>query len=285
MPPGRPRKEWQPKLKLQARAVRRVVGYCRVSTAEQSDSGYGLEAQRQAIVDYCRAAGYELVDLFEDAGLSGTLDAAQRPGLAAVLAAVDAGDIDGVVVKALDRIGRRPAVATAFFEALDAAGVAFLSITEPFLSSDLLRGLFAGIASDERRRILERTSSGRTTKAAQGGYAGGRVPYGYTLQGSRKEARWVIDPAYSAIVRRIFAARVAGRTYQQIADALNADTIPSPGGSTWGPSTVYTITSNPSYTGVRRWREGVEILREGAHPAIIDRATFRQVQSASEAAA
>ncbi len=281
---ARPRKPWQPKLPFAQRIVRRVVGYYRVSTAEQSDSGYGLDAQRDAIRDYCRAAGYELVGSFEDAGLSGTLDAAQRPGLAAVLAAVASGEVDGVVTKALDRIGRRPAVATAFFEALDAAGVAFLSITEPFLSSDLLRGLFAGIASDERRRILERTSSGRTTKAAQGGYAGGRVPYGYTLEGSRKEARWEVDPARAPIVRRIFEARLAGRTYQQIADALNADGIAGPAGSTWYPRAAHKIATNPAYTGARRWREGREIVTEGAHAPIVDAALFRRLQPTEQVA-
>lgn len=280
---ARPRKPWQPKRIAAQRAVRRVAGYCRVSTAEQADA-YGLDAQRDAIRDYCRAAGYELVGRFEDAGLSGTLDAAQRPGLAAVLAAVDAGEVDGVVTKALDRIGRRPAVATAFFEALDAAGVAFLSITEPFLSSDLLRGLFAGIASDERRRILERTSSGRTTKAAQGGYAGGRVPYGYRLEGSRKDARWVLDPERAPIVRRIFDARLAGCTYQQIADALNADGIPGPAGSTWWPRAACVIVANPAYAGTRRWREGTEIVTEGAHAPIVDAAVFRRLQPTEQAA-
>ncbi|HEY8745436.1 MAG TPA: recombinase family protein [Chloroflexota bacterium] len=281
---ARPRKPWMPKPTAVQRTVRRVMGYVRVSTAEQSDTGYGLDAQRDAIRAYCSAAGYELLSITEDAGLSGTLDAAQRPGLAAVLAAVDAGDVDGVVVKALDRIGRRPAVATAFFEALDAAGVAFLSITEPFLSSDLLRGLFAGIASDERRRILDRTSSGRTTKAAQGGYAGGRVPYGYALEGSRKDARWVIDPAHATIVQRIYTERAAGHTYQQIADALNADGIPSPAGSVWQPRAVYVIVGNPAYTGTRRWREGTEIVTEGAHAPIIDAAVFHRLQPAGQAA-
>jgi site-specific DNA recombinase len=280
---ARPREPWMPKPTPTQRTVRRVVGYCRVSTAEQSDSGYGLAAQADAIRDYCRAAGYELVDLFEDAGLSGTLDAAQRPGLAAVLAAVAGGEVDGVAVKALDRIGRRPAVATAFFEALDAAGVAFLSITEPFLSSDLLRGLFAGIASDERRRILERTSSGRTTKAAHGGYAGGRVPYGYALEGNRKEARWEVDPGRAPVVRRIFDARLAGRTYQQIADALNADGIPGPAGGIWYPRAAHKIASNPAYTGARRWREGTEIVTEGAHAPIIDAAVFHRLQPTERA--
>jgi site-specific DNA recombinase len=121
----------------------------------------------------------------------------------------------------------------AVYDALDAAGVGFLSMTEPGPSSTLLRAIFAGIAEEERARIRERTSGGRKVKAESGGYAGGRVPYGYRLAGTRKTARWDVDLDAAAIVRRIFACREAGATYAAIADELNADALPSPRRVTW----------------------------------------------------
>lgn len=282
---ARPRKPWSPKPQATTRQVQRVIGYVRVSTGDQASEGYGLDSQRDAIIRYCDVASYELVGILGDEGLSGTLGPDDRPGLAGVLELVKAGAVDGVVTKALDRIGRRPAVATAVFDALDAAGVAFLSITEPYLSSDLLRGLFAGIASDERRRILERTSSGRQAKAERGGYAGGRVPYGYRLVGARKDARWEIVAEQAEVVRRIFAARLAGHTYQRITVDLTADGRPAPqGGSTWSTAAVYGIVTNPAYTGHRRWREVREIIATSEQEAIISEATFRDCQPAKQEA-
>lgn len=271
----RPRKPWQPKPSPISRPVRRVAGYVRVSTGDQAAEGFGLDAQRDAIAAYCHAAGYELAEIAGDEGVSGTLGPEARPGLARLLAVAESGDIDAVVVKALDRIGRRPAVAAAVFDTLDAASVRFLSITEPELSSDLLRGLFAGIASDERRRILERTAAGRVAKASRGGYAGGRVPYGYRLEGTRREARWRVEPTEAATVRRVFARRAAGATFAAIAGELTAAGAPPPGhGVRWSTATVYGIAHNPAYAGLRRWREGREIVAPGAWEAIVDEATF-----------
>jgi site-specific DNA recombinase len=272
---GRPRKTWMPKTTATTRHIKRVVGYVRVSTSEQAATGYGLDAQRVAIADYCRAAGYELVAVHADEGLSGTLPPTERPALAELLDRVKSGLVDAVIVKASDRIGRRVTVAMAVYEALDAAGVAFITITEPGLSSALLRAIFARIAEEERARIRERTSGGRKVKAESGGYAGGKVPFGYRLEGARKTARWEVDDAAAAIVRRSFARRVAGATFAAIADELNAEGIASPQGTSWGARTVWTIANNPAYTGVRRWREGTEYLAEGEYAPIIDASTFR----------
>jgi site-specific DNA recombinase len=282
---ARPRKHWAPKAISTLRPIKRVVGYVRVSTGDQATEGFGLDAQRDAILKYTDAAGYELVGMLGDEGLSGTLGPDERPGLATVLEWVKSGAVDGVVVKALDRIGRRPAVATAVFDTLDEAGVTFLSITEPALSSDLLRGLFAGIASDERRRILERTSSGRQAKANRGGYAGGRVPYGYRLVGARRDARWEIVPDQAAVVRRIFELRLAKATYAAIATTLTTDGVPAPrGGTVWSTSAIFQIVNNLAYTGARRWRESHEIVAPGEHQPIVDQATFERCQLPNQAA-
>ena len=48
-----------------------AIGYIRVSSEEQADSGLGLEAQRQKIQPYCTLKGLELVEVYEDAGVSG----------------------------------------------------------------------------------------------------------------------------------------------------------------------------------------------------------------------
>src|SRR3954471_14904836 len=82
-----------------------VVGYIRVSTDEQAESGAGLAAQRAAIITECTRRGWTLIETFEDAGASGkALDG--RPQLAAALHAVETGQAATLVVAKLDRLSR-----------------------------------------------------------------------------------------------------------------------------------------------------------------------------------
>jgi DNA invertase Pin-like site-specific DNA recombinase len=75
----------------------RVVGYIRVSTDEQVESGAGLEAQRRAIIAAADSRGYELVRIYEDAGVSGkSLNG--RPGLLSALQSVESGETGALVV-------------------------------------------------------------------------------------------------------------------------------------------------------------------------------------------
>src|SRR4051794_7553353 len=85
-------------------AAMRVIGYVRVSTDEQARDGVSLAAQIEKVGAYARLYDLELVDIVTDAGASAkTLD---RPGFARVLAMLDAGEVDGVVVVKLDRLTR-----------------------------------------------------------------------------------------------------------------------------------------------------------------------------------
>src|SRR5580658_1176786 len=81
----------------------KMVAYVRVSTDDQADSGAGLAAQRGAVAAEARRRGWTLVALHEDALSGKSLD---RPGLAAALAAVEAGEAAGIVVAKLDRLSR-----------------------------------------------------------------------------------------------------------------------------------------------------------------------------------
>jgi site-specific DNA recombinase len=286
---GRPRKVWEPKVTTSTpRPVRRAIGYVRVSTGDQADNGYGLDAQRAAIRDHAQAQGWALIAIVEDQGISGTygLDdrtrdgAARRPGLAEAIARVEAGEAEALIVKALDRIGRAPSVCASVFDRLDHAGATFCSIAEPALSSDLLRGLYAGMASDERRRILDRTRDGRQAKLAAGGVVG-RVPYGYRLVGHRRSARVEVVEDQAAVVRAIYAARATGlMTLARIAADLNAAGTPGPTGGTWHARAVQRVLDNPAYRGALQWREGAlteaGAIREGVLPAILPVAPFRR---------
>ena len=85
---------------------KRVAGYLRVSTLEQSESGLGLQAQEEQIRAFATVCGFEVAGMFCDAGESGTKKPAARFGLSEALAKVRAGELAGIVVAKLDRLSR-----------------------------------------------------------------------------------------------------------------------------------------------------------------------------------
>src|SRR4051794_5584393 len=82
----------------------KVIGYARVSLAEQAANGYSLAAQEDAIRAACVQRGWELLEVVRDEGASGkSLD---RPGMTRALAMIASGDAQGLIVAKLDRLSR-----------------------------------------------------------------------------------------------------------------------------------------------------------------------------------
>lgn len=209
--------------KAQRAEVAKVVGYCRVSTAEQVDSGLGLEAQRRAIRLECERRGWELVAVEEDAGVSGKVTV--RPGLQRALDACQRGAADGLVVAKLDRLSRSVQHAAQLLAEAEHEGWALvaldLGVDLSTPSGEVMAHVLAAIAQFERRLIGQRTRDALAVRKAQGIRLG----------------RPQVLPAQ--VVERITRERQAGVTLQAIADRLNGEGIPTAhGGARWWPSTV-----------------------------------------------
>ncbi|MCJ2054008.1 recombinase family protein [Methylobacterium sp. J-070] len=229
----------------------RAVGYIRVSTEEQAQSGFGLDAQEDAIRKYADAVGLELIAVHADPGVSGTTRPADRPGFAKVLELAADERFSVLLVKRFDRLARSLALAVGTSGELDAQhGVSIRSISEGMdtgsAAGRLIFGVLSALAEQERDTITERTKGGRMQKAGQGGYSCGRIPYGYLSDG---KGGLLIDEEPAAVVRRIFAENGAGRTVRAIADGLNADGIPSPRGRRWSGGGVSYVLNNQTYFG------------------------------------
>ena len=201
----------------------KVLGYARVSTAEQGLSGAGLEAQCATIAAECERRGWQLVECVQDVGYSGKN--MKRPGLVGALEALRAGEADALVVAKLDRLSR----STLDFAGIMADsqrqgwGVVALDVnvdtTTP--SGEAMVNMLATFAQFERRVISQRTKDALAVKRAEGKVFGPkpRLPL--------------------AVATRIRHERSSGASLQSIADALNADGIPTAhGGEQWWPSTV-----------------------------------------------
>jgi site-specific DNA recombinase len=260
---------------VRAAVATKAAGYIRVSTDEQAAHGHGLEVQSRAIRAFAESQGYELLEIVSDPGVSGATRPADRPGFGRLLEMARVGAFSVLLTWKFDRLARNIVFAVTGVNDLAGAGVAIRSVTEPIdTATPMGRTIFAvlaGMAEQERQSITERTWSGRREKASKGGYACGRVAYGY-----RRDADGVlaIEPDEARVVRRIFKRRNAGATLQRITDELNADNVPSPGGSRWRIGAVGYVLDNPRYHGLAeylfKWN-GAEthVLTEGAHEAIV----------------
>jgi DNA invertase Pin-like site-specific DNA recombinase len=221
----------------------RVIGYLRVSTERQVKDGYGLADQERQVRAWCKANGHKLVRLVSDDAKSGTLDAAERPGLLDVLRAVRGREADAVVMRDLDRIARTLTVQEAVLAQLwKLGGRAFVVTSADEIPQDdpddpmrtAMRQMAGVFAQLERAMAIKRMRNGRATKAETGGYA-----YGSPAFGQRAEGKALVPhEAEQRAIARIAELHSAGKSLREIVAALNAEGISPKRGTTWYPATV-----------------------------------------------
>jgi site-specific DNA recombinase len=249
-----------------------ALGYIRVSTENQNGAdSFGLETQRDAIMKYCTSNGLELVDIYEDPAFSGSLPPLERPGLHLLLETLKAGNINHVIVTRLDRLARDTMLSLWLMKEIKKMGAELISIAEPGRWEDptqkLLLTMVAAFAEFEKSLISSRLSSGRKTKARNGGYAGGKAPIGYKAE--RGDKALILDDVKASTVRRVFELRDAKpeASLQKIADILNTESYSTKEGKPFHPMQVKRILDRRAfYEGIYRY-SGVEA--EGQHQAIL----------------
>jgi site-specific DNA recombinase len=254
----------------------KAAGYIRVSTAGQAEHGLRLEIQRDAITTYCRTHGLELVTIYEDAGVSGANGITGRRGWLLLAEALEGREFETVVVAKLDRLARDLMLQETMLANVQKQGGKLVSIQEPDLCSDdpsrtFFRQVAGAMSQYEKSIIVGRLKHGRNKKTKQGGYAGGWLPYGYAVDGQGREAVPMVDEAAAATVKRIFAEYAKGSSMKRLADAFNAEGVPTARGGRWAQATVQTILANDFYAGDQA--DG----RQG-HEAIITQRQFNACQ-------
>lgn len=199
-----------------------ALGYVRVSTAEQADSRLGLDAQREQLQREADARGWDL-EFVADEGF--TAKHTRRPGFQSALRRLAAGEAQVLVASKVDRVARSLLDFLQVVETSDRQGwhLAVLNMPEvdpsnPF--SKMARAIQAAFAEVERDLISLRTREALAQLKAQG------VELGHHVRHSDET------------LRRILEARAGGESFRAIADALNADGVPTSQGNRWHPSTV-----------------------------------------------
>jgi DNA invertase Pin-like site-specific DNA recombinase len=216
-------------------ATVRAFAYIRVSTGQQAVNGAGLEAQRQAVAAEIQRRGWQLAEVVEDAGQSGTVKPEDRPGLGRALTALDSGEADAIVALKIDRVSRSVLDFASLVQRADHHGWQLVTLDMPLDPADPIgratRNMLATFAQLERDFIAQRTREALAIRKEQG-YPNGRPGHVRTV------------PA--EIVERIRRERKAGCSWPTIADLLNADGIPTGQGGKWWPMTCKRIAEDSS---------------------------------------
>jgi site-specific DNA recombinase len=188
--------------------MKRAGIYARVSTDEQSDHGYSLPSQIQACQRFVEQRAMSLAGVYQD-DLSGTVPIAYRPQGKQLQEAIDKREIDTVVVYQVDRLSRDLIDLMIATRAWLRAGIEIYSLDVGQIKSefDIVLVIRGWQGSDERVKIVERTSRGRYQKAKQGKVVGsGMPPFGYTFS----DGHLFIDEVKAETVRQIFRWYVEG---------------------------------------------------------------------------
>lgn len=224
----------------------KAVGYQRVSTSGQGDSGLGLAAQLEAIEKTAAKLGLPLL-MFGDV-LSGSLALDQRPGLAEALNALRRGDV--LVVAKRDRIARDSFLAVLIEREVQKKGCRILSASGEGTDSDdpaatFTRRILDAVAELERALIAARTRAALQALKRQGLRAG-HLPYGHLLA---PDGRTLLpNESEQATLTTMRAIRSTGATLRATARALNDLGLPTRRGGQWCHQSVALLLGHESYT-------------------------------------
>ena len=258
---------------------RRCAVYTRKSSEEGLEQEFNsLDAQREACEAYIasqRSEGWVLVrDRYDDGGISGgTLE---RPGLQRLIADIEDGLVDVVVVYKIDRLSRSLADFARLVEVFDRNDVTFVSVTQSFNTTTsmgrLTLNILLSFAQFEREVTAERIRDKVAASRKKGMWMGGVPPWGYRVE----NRKLVIDDKRAEHVRWIFARFIEIGSGTELAREVEKRGLRTPKGNRIDKKFLYRMLNNRAYIG-----EAVHKGQSypGEHKAIIDRATWDRVHA------
>ena len=265
---------------------------CAIYTRKSTEHGLeldfnSLDAQREACEAYIKSQaslGWKVLPQpYNDPAFSGgNLD---RPALKKLLADIEAGKVDVVVVYKIDRLTRSLADFAKLVEAFDAKSISFVAVTQQFNTTTsmgrLTLNVLLSFAQFERELSSERVRDKIAASRAKGKWTGGSVPLGYDV----KDKKLIPNPKERETVNLIFKRYLELGNFEQLVEELDRSkiiskkraTIKRPNGGgvplTYGPLAY--LLKNRIYIGEMGHKDK---WFAGEHEPIIDHKLFDRVQ-------
>lgn len=244
--------------------MKKAALYIRVSTRRQDQEGYSIPLQKERLIAYCKAKGWVVAGIFIDPGHSGS--SLERPGIERLMAGVEGGKFDVVLVYKLDRLSRSQKDTLFLIEDVFMANnTDFVSMQESFDTSSIygraMVGVLSVFAQMERETITERTLLGRAGRAEEGlWHGGGTSPIGYDYI----DGELVVNKPEAEQVRMVYDLFASGVTVTEITRRMEGFTTKH--GDWSHTSTVGNVLDNPLYAGTIHFDGATGF---GKHKAIV----------------
>ena len=219
-----------------------AVGYVRVSTERQAEFGVSLEAQEAKVRAMATFQGAELLEVIVDGGESAK--SMNRPGLQRLLAMVNAGKVQGVIVAKLDRMTRSVKDLCGLLELFDRRKVALISVAESLdtgsAAGRLVITIMGAVSQWEREAIGERTRDALRHKRANGQRVG-NIEFGYRLAADGRHVEPA--PGEQAAIQALRELRANGLSLRATAAELTRRGYQTRRGTQWRQEHVRRVIS------------------------------------------
>ncbi len=270
----------------------RCAIYTRESTEEGLEQEFNsLDAQRESGEAYILSQKAEhwicVADRYDDGGFTGgNMD---RPALQRLLAAINAGKVDCVIVYKVDRLSRSLLDFARILEAFERHNVSFVSVTQAFNTTHsmgrLTLNILLSFAQFEREIISERTRDKIAATRRKGKWAGGRPVLGYDLVSMSGGSKLIANIGQAVRVRAIFDLYIEKQSLIQTVRELQlrgwttkrwtTRKGPECGGRPFDKTVLFRLLTNVVYLGKVRYKDEIHA---GEHEAIVDEAVWQRVQ-------
>lgn len=285
--------------------------YLRKSRADAEKERYGkyetLAVHEEQLTKLARMEHLRVAEVYRELVSGETIEA--RTEFKKVMERIADPDCEGVIVHAIDRLGRGDPVEYGWilssFRFTHTLIVTPGRTYDPDNAGDLQQlKLQMFVSNIELDHIRERLVGGSVASAERGNYLGSKPPYGYDKVPGKPAI--VTNDTEAPVVRRIFSMASSGSNKGEIARSLNSEGILTRHGKLWCSSRIGTILTNPIYKGYVRYgyrrqrvvgRDGMRFVRQtkvskdgeyvlvhGVHEPLVSEEVWQRAQRAFEAA-
>jgi DNA invertase Pin-like site-specific DNA recombinase len=256
-----------------------AVVYLRISQ-DRTGQAAGVTRQRDDCERRARERGWRVIAVESDNDTSAAKATRQRPGFAAVLAAVEAGQARVVLAWSLDRLQRNRRDEVRLYEACQRHGVTLSLVNGADLDFTTAAGRFVAdslgsVARLEIELKSDRQRAAQAQAARQGRRVGGRRPFGYEPDGT------TVREHEAAAIRDGYRQLLAGVSLGEIARGWNTAGLSTGQNNAWRRGAVRDVLLNPRNAGLRghgsvpeRGRRKIEVIGPANWPALINEATW-----------
>lgn len=255
--------------------------YVRVSTEEQRDFGYSIDAQLREIKDYCERRNLNIIDIYNDAGHSAK--DLNRPEMERMINDIKNGKINLVISMKVDRLTREGYDGQWFLRFCkdNECGLIFLQenydVTTP--EGEMGYGISLLFGQRERRLISQRTKTAMEEAIKQGKFPG-KTPMGYKKNIDKKLE---IDLVEAEVIKEVFELYAKGNNASKVASIMSENNRYLRDNGKWTESRITHIINNPIYKGDLLWgrykrKQNKQILIENHSPAIISEELWDRCQ-------